>query len=194
MENTMSEQTTQKKSDRTRQRIFEAAMSIMVEKGYQGVTIRDICERAEVSIGSFYRYFETKSDILRGMYETGDQLMQEENSELTNRPWLDRIMVFISKYAQLNMDTGLAEMKVLYNPENTWFTQTRPMQQKLESLISGAQRAGELTVKQSAAELTELLFVCMRGMCYDWCISNGEYNLKERMTYQMSLLMGAFFP
>ena len=161
----MGEQTMQKKSDRTRHRIFEAAMSIMVEKGYQGVTIRDICERAEVSIGSFYRYFETKSDILRGMYETGDQL---------------------------NMDTGLAEMKVLYNPENTWFTQTRPMQQKLESLISGAQRAGELTVKQSASELTEIFFICMRGMCYDWCISNGEYDLKERMTYQMSLLMGAF--
>ncbi len=188
----MGEQTMQKKSDRTRHRIFEAAMSIMVEKGYQGVTIRDICERAEVSIGSFYRYFETKSDILRGMYETGDQFMQEEDSELTNRPWLERIMVFISKYAQLNMDTGLAEMKVLYNPENTWFTQTRPMQQKLESLISGAQRAGELTVKQSASELTEIFFICMRGMCYDWCISNGEYDLKERMTYQMSLLMGAF--
>ena len=107
-------------------------MSVMAEKGYQGVTVRDICERAEVSIGSFYRYFETKPDILQGMYESGDQLMQEESPELAGRP--------------------------------------------------------------PAAELTELLFVCMRGMCYDWCISNGAYDLQERMTSQMSLLIRAFVP
>ena len=141
----------ERKSDRTRQRIFDAAMAIMSEKGYQGVTIRDICQRAEVSIGSFYRYFETKSDILRGMYENGDQLMQEEAPELADRPWMERIMVFIAKYAQLNIDTGLAAMRILYNPENTWFTQTRPMQQKLESLLAGAQEAGELAVGQDTA-------------------------------------------
>ena len=60
-------------------------MSVMAEKGYQGVTVRDICERAEVSVGSFYWYFETKPDILRGMYESGDQLMQEESPELAGR-------------------------------------------------------------------------------------------------------------
>lgn len=194
MENVMGGRAIERKSDRTRQRIFDAAMAIMSEKGYQGVTIRDICQRAEVSIGSFYRYFETKSDILRGMYENGDQLMQEEAPELADRPWMERIMVFIAKYAQLNIDTGLAAMRILYNPENTWFTQTRPMQQKLESLLAGAQEAVELATEPSAAELTELLFVCMRGMCYDWCISNGEYDLKERMTRQMSLLMRAFIP
>lgn len=54
------------------------------------------------------------------------------------------------------MDPGLAEMKVLYNPENTLFTQTRPMQQKSEYLISGARKAGELVDELTAAELTEL--------------------------------------
>ena len=55
-------------------------------------------------------------------------------------------------------------------------------------------RAGELAGRPPAAELTELLFVCMRGMCYDWCISNGAYDLQERMTSQMSLLIRAFVP
>ena len=60
----------EKKSDRTRQRLAAAAIAAMTERGYQGVTLRDICERAGVSIGSFYRYFDTKSDVLREMYET----------------------------------------------------------------------------------------------------------------------------
>lgn len=36
----------EKKSDRTRQRLAAAAIAAMTERGYQGVTIRDICERA----------------------------------------------------------------------------------------------------------------------------------------------------
>ncbi len=189
----MDEKTQGKKSDRTRQRLSAAAIAAMTERGYQGVTIRDICERAGMSIGSFYRYFDTKSDVLREMYETGDELMQHEDAALQSRPWRERIAAFIAKYARLNVDTGLDAMRVLYNPENTWFTRTRPMQQKLEELLTGAQSAGELSAEHSAAELTELLFVCMRGICYDWCISNGNYDLEKRMSYQMALLMNAFW-
>ena len=171
----------EKKSDRTRQRLAAAAIAAMTERGYQGVTIRDICERAGVSIGSFYRYFDTKSDVLREMYETGDE-----------RPWMERVSAFIDKYARLNTDTGLDAMRVLYNPENTWFTRVRPMQQKLEALLAGAQNAGELTAEYSASELTELFFVCMRGICYEWCISGGTYDLEQRMHHQMALLLRGF--
>ena len=116
----------EKKSDRTRQRLAAAAIAAMTERGYQGVTIRDICERAGVSIGSFYRYFDTKSDVLREMYETGDELMQHEDEALLARPWMERVSAFIDKYARLNTDTGLDAMRVLYNPENTWFTRRTP--------------------------------------------------------------------
>lgn len=182
----------EKKSDRTRQRLAAAAIAAMTERGYQGVTIRDICERAGVSIGSFYRYFDTKSDVLREMYETGDELMQHEDEALLARPWMERVSAFIDKYARLNTDTGLDAMRVLYNPENTWFTRVRPMQQKLEALLAGAQNAGELTAEYSASELTELLFVCMRGICYEWCISGGTYDLEQRMHHQMALLLRGF--
>lgn len=181
-----------KKADETRQKIFETAMHLMSEKGYQGATIRDICNCAGVSVGSFYRYFPAKSDILKEVYDAGDTLMENEDPELLSKCWLVRIEAFIAKYAKLNNDTGLATMRILYNPENKWFTLVRPMQHKLEELIFGAQSHAELTPSLSAKELTEILFVCMRGICYDWCISNGSYNLVERMTHQMSLLLSAF--
>lgn len=188
----MDDKTAQKKSDRTRQRLTEAALSMMKERGYQGVTIRDICVRVGVSVGTFYRYFETKSDVLREMYAAGDALMQAEDPALAGRTWTERIMTFVAKYARLNIDTGLDGLRVLYNPENTWFTQTRPMQRKLSELFSGAQAVGELTDNASVEEMTELFFVCMRGICYDWCISNGAYDLEERMKKQMLFILGAF--
>lgn len=181
-----------KKSDETRQRIFDAAMAVMGERGYQGATVREICDRAGVAVGSFYRYFPAKPDVLQGVYAQGDALMQEEAPELQGASWLERIAAFIAKYAKLNAETGLATMRILYNPENTWFARTRPMQRKLESLISGAQAEGVLLPEPSAEELTEILFICMRGVCYDWCVSDGAYDLEARMTRQMSLLLSAF--
>lgn len=181
-----------KKSDVTRERIYHAAMDVMGERGYQGATIREICDRADVAVGSFYRYFPTKSDLFRGVFAFGDSLMQEESPELHGAPWMTRISAFIRKYAGLNADTGLTTLRILYNPENRWFAHTRTMQRRMEELIAGAQAAGELKSSPSAETITELLFICMRGICYDWCIADGAYDLEERMPEQMELILSAF--
>jgi AcrR family transcriptional regulator len=51
------------KADRTR-RILEAATSLFREVGYDAARIEDIAERAEVSVGTFYNYYQNKGDIL----------------------------------------------------------------------------------------------------------------------------------
>jgi AcrR family transcriptional regulator len=51
------------KADRER-RILEAAASLFREVGYDAARIETIAERAEVSVGTFYNYFENKGDIL----------------------------------------------------------------------------------------------------------------------------------
>lgn len=51
------------KADRNR-RILEAAASLFREVGYDSARIEDIAERAEVSVGTVYNYYENKGDIL----------------------------------------------------------------------------------------------------------------------------------
>lgn len=51
------------KANRTR-RILEAAAQLFREAGYGAVRIDDIARVAEVSVGTFYNYFETKGDLL----------------------------------------------------------------------------------------------------------------------------------
>jgi AcrR family transcriptional regulator len=57
-----------RKSDRTRERIVDAARHAFSSKGFSGVTIRDITERAEVTRANFYYYFRDKSELF---YELG---------------------------------------------------------------------------------------------------------------------------
>ena len=53
------------KALRTREHILAQGMALMKERGFQGTTIRDICEAAEVSVGTFYAYFHDKGELFR---------------------------------------------------------------------------------------------------------------------------------
>ena len=54
----------QQKSMETREKIFQAAKRILQKKGYEELSIKNICEEAGVSNGSFYHHFKTKDDLL----------------------------------------------------------------------------------------------------------------------------------
>lgn len=45
-------------------RIVEAAMHMAAEGGYEAVQMRAVAERAGVSLGTIYRYFKSKDDLL----------------------------------------------------------------------------------------------------------------------------------
>jgi AcrR family transcriptional regulator len=49
----------------TRARLLEAAKEIFEEDGFLGARISDIAERAGLSNGSFYHYFDSKEEIFR---------------------------------------------------------------------------------------------------------------------------------
>ena len=50
----------QRKSQETREKIFQAAKKILQKKGYEELSIKNICEEAGVSNGSFYHHSRQK--------------------------------------------------------------------------------------------------------------------------------------
>lgn len=50
------------KSRETRAKIFQAAKRILQKQGYEQLSIKNICEEAGVSNGSFYHHFKTKDE------------------------------------------------------------------------------------------------------------------------------------
>ena len=50
-------------------RILDVAMELAEADGYDAVRIRDVAERADVALGTLYRRFESKEDILAAALE-----------------------------------------------------------------------------------------------------------------------------
>jgi AcrR family transcriptional regulator len=56
-----------KQSER-RQRVIDAAMALAEEGGYDAVQMRDVAARADVALGTVYRYFSSKDQMLAAAF------------------------------------------------------------------------------------------------------------------------------
>jgi len=179
-----------KKSDRTRERILQSAMELMPELGFQGATIREICDRAGVSVGTFYIYFQTKSDLLRDIFESADTFFTEVvAADMEGKSCLEQLRVFTARYAELNENTGLDMLEVLFNPENELLSRTRPMQDMLLAVMRQGQTSGILKSGLTAERLVEDLFWFLRGVIYSWCVFNASFDLRARMREALELFL-----
>lgn len=54
---------------RTRRLLGEALVALILEKGYNAITIRDITDRADVAYATFFRHFDGKEALLAHLME-----------------------------------------------------------------------------------------------------------------------------
>lgn len=54
----------ERRKQRTRQTLKETATSLLVEKGYEALTIQDITDRLDLARATFYVHFKDKDDII----------------------------------------------------------------------------------------------------------------------------------
>lgn len=65
---------------RTRAMLQKAHLSLILEKGYDAVTVEDICEAANVGRSTFYAHYAGKDDLKRsGLEELRRQLMRHHH-------------------------------------------------------------------------------------------------------------------
>ncbi len=69
--------TTQRAED-TRRRIYESALALFREKGFEQTTMRDIAAKTGVALGGAYYYFASKEAIVLAFYDEMQQSSHEE--------------------------------------------------------------------------------------------------------------------
>jgi AcrR family transcriptional regulator len=74
------------RAEDTRRKIYEAAMELFREKGFEETTMRDIAANAGVALGGAYYYFSSKDAIVLAFYRE----MQETSTPLVGGALTDK--------------------------------------------------------------------------------------------------------
>jgi AcrR family transcriptional regulator len=77
--------TTPAQGEETRARLVEAARELFAARGYAGVSMEQVCARAEVTRGALYHHFAGKDDLFRAVCENAagtltDQVIEAARS------------------------------------------------------------------------------------------------------------------
>src|SRR5512147_1425715 len=56
---------------RRMRRIVDAAVGLAEQGGFEAVRLRDVAERSDVALGTLYKYFRSKEDILLFAFDEG---------------------------------------------------------------------------------------------------------------------------
>ncbi len=154
---------------RTEARILDATRALLSENGLDGTTLKAICERAGIRVGSFYNLFDSKeSVVLRAVVdaiakvdpdpahlgtETVDDLVEAYINFVTKSSVAARIYVQIAVSGALN--NGELHHRI-----------QRHHEQRLERFRDAMLREGPITDKEEATEAAEVLLATLSGLAF----------------------------
>ena len=94
----------EREKEEMRSLILDAALRIFREKGYEGVSIRNIAEAIEYSPATIYLYYKDKSEIFFALQYEAAALKRDHllPAALVENPW-DRLIEFGRRYIDFGM-------------------------------------------------------------------------------------------
>lgn len=182
-------------AQKTQDRVYNTAVELMEQKGFQNITVEEICKKAGVSVGTFYNCFKSKNDIIDVVFKVADDFFREvvEEKLKKEKNIHDKIVEYFRCYAEYNNDRGIEFIKQLYNVQNNLFvTKGRYMQAVLDAIIDEGQKSGQISGDMSPPEIVEYLFIAVRGVIYNWCLHDGKFNLSEFTANYVKRLVAVF--
>lgn len=167
----------------TKNRIYECGVSLIGKYGFDQVTVEQIASKAEVSVGTYYYYFASKSELFREIFQRADEyFLTEVADRITADTVVEQIVQFFEKYADFTAANGIEMVQKLYTADNKMFVASdRPMQNILQAMIEKGQADRHISAGCSSIELTNMLFLIGRGVVFDWCLRDGKEDLREKM-------------
>jgi len=171
----------ERKKEETRRRIFEAAISLFRERGFESTTVDEITEKADVGRGTFFNYFPRKEAVLAFLSEERVTLAEENAAALLGSvsPARDKLHEIYAFAASAYVSDRELSRFVFEEWMRQAFTPTEDTGSRWQKLIvrvvEQGQAAGELRADAPALLLESLLSSVYMTTLYYWlcCPAGG---------------------
>lgn len=177
----------QLKSRETRAKIFQAAKRILQKQGYEQLSIKNICEEAGVSNGSFYHHFKTKDDLLSYYIEEQPSI----NPDLLDLPSSkeearETIVYVYLNYVRYCRELGVEFMANYYTPKNQSLNPLIRTERPypiitVHNYLQKCIDAGIITLSDSLEHITTDIRMIVIGNVFEWCLKNGDADFEGNM-------------
>ena len=176
-------------ADASKQQIIDATIKLIKEQGAQAVTVRNVCQVADVGTGTFYFHFQNKDDLLMEFVRQGSFDTVELTTPLTSLA--DRVCELYLHLIRQYRTLGLAFVRSFYSTENQALSAYLGAQEgsfppgtvmaRCEQEIDAAIHAGVLPKGTDAHTLSMDVCTIVKGCVFEWALTGGTMDLEQTL-------------
>lgn len=170
------------KTRQNREAIFNAAIFIVKQYGVEALTVKNICEIAKISNGSFYHLYASKEDLINHYlsyaYEHYHDSAKLDAVGLSAR---EQILYLYDMYIEVCVEVGPGFMSIVYSTSNKsldFISDKGNRTDNMEAIEKCWRRGveqGEFKPDLSFEEVFFEMSSIVTGVMFYWCLCNGEH-------------------
>jgi TetR/AcrR family fatty acid metabolism transcriptional regulator len=180
------------------QRILDAAIAVIAEKGFHNSRVSEIAQRADVASGTVYLYFKSKEQILMaaldGAFQSFFRRAQNEIAGASDAAERLRILARLHLQALSRNRSIAVVLQTELRQSAKFLAQFSQQEMKayfnlIREIIRDGQRAGSIRQDVSDKIAASCFFGALDELVTAWVLSTREYDLASAADDVVNLLL-----
>lgn len=174
--------------------IVKESYELFKEKGYEQTTIMDICKKCGITKPTFYRYINSKEDLLAYFF---NDLSDEANDLLLKFATASNYYEAIAACFDIVLDRAILVGPELYSQlyianlkeDRKTFDDNNLYNDIIIALIEKGQQSGDIQNMTNPIDLFEACANLCFGASIRWCINPESFDFKDQFHNSLSILL-----
>jgi len=184
-----------RKRERTRGEIYSAAMNLFLRRGFEAVTIEEICDAADVARATFFLHFATKEALLTEYGLHANQALAEliRASHGSATATLKAALKMLAERAMQQPDVIRLHVRELLSRPPAFLAshqeQTENLVSLLAAVIGRGQAGGEFRKKIEPALAAVALCATYFALIYEWARRGGKLDIEGAIAQTLDIVL-----
>ncbi len=172
--------------------IVDHIVKLMDEEGMKNISVKEICEHANIALGTFYHYFQSKNSIVEEMYKLMDEHYLFYKDQISSHASLEEdIIDFVDHFENFVADWGYyANILIVKTAlEESDKHDKRAIVQVLKEIVEKGKAEKSYSVDIKTEDLVEKIFIIIRGELYFWAKADKDYEIRNKISSHVELYL-----
>ncbi len=184
-----------KSYDEKRKLILDTAGKLFSKKGFDGVSVMDICNECKITKPTFYKYVVSKESILTDIFNQGEKMVvptmieRRKQDRLLSAFWTGMTGTLVVA-ENIGSDMLRSYIITLLKQGGSSDRFNSPLQVEVESVLEELQKRHLIKNMAAPAEIYKLAVYLNRGLLMMWGFNGGTFDLSESFRKSMVPILG----
>jgi AcrR family transcriptional regulator len=187
---------------KTKRKLYRCAAKLFQRHHYDDVSVEKIAKAAGITKATFYSHFKSKDELYLSLLAEYTSRVDEEYQAFldtlpTDMPAADMLLALAGKIADILVyKVGYDTMKIVYRIELSRNFNTeavkgydRKLYHIMKDVLNRGFQRGEFKISLTLEELARQFVMAIRGVSFEWCIRDSNFDLKGQLVTHLKLLL-----